>query len=785
MSTGSAQRLSRGILLLVATTSGLLFAQNSRQRHRSVPARAQMPRPTLQTDELSEHLKAAQTYQIAEAWPAAEKENRAAAALALERLGNLESLQGAPEKATKDLQDSIALKDDPSARTDLAIIFMRQQKIEPALAQITEALKANEKDFRAQHVAGKLEYMAGHYAEAVAHLEKSVALKADPEAAYTLGMAYLRDKNKERASLLFEEMLAAASDKATAHVLFGRAYRDAGYFEPAVKELESAIAVDPETPRAHFYLGLTYLLEHDMAAFPLARKQFAEEARRHPQDFYSHYFLGMMSAMEKDNAAAIPELLKATALNPRSPDAWLYLGQAQLDSGDLVAAEKSLSSAVRTTSDISRNAFQVQRAHFMLSRIYSRTNRKADSEKELTIAAQQKKLSLAEAREVIADIIDPKVESSDAVRAIAERSAHSDPELNSSDDLAHPPVLPEAEQASIQSARRQLQATLADCYNNLGVIAVKRGETSTALEHFATAAQWNPALPGVNRNLGIMAFRAQDYARAVPALEVASKAAPEDALIRRMLGMSYYIQNDFAKAAQTLHPIAEQLYDDPTVISAYGDSLAKSQRLQEARAVFTRIAEAAPADADAQFSAAQGFSAADDYGRALDLFRKVSALQPAYPKAHYSAGQCLIRLNRLPEAEAEFRKELQRDPVDPQSRYHLAYVLMETQQKDQARALLEALVQEQPTYGDAQYQLGKLLLDNGDLKNSIPHLESAAATQPEREYPHYQLSIAYRRDGRTGEADRELKLYQQMKAAQRNRPIRGMEPQVSVGPGDQ
>jgi tetratricopeptide (TPR) repeat protein len=770
------------LLLLASSSHGQTKSHHgpgASARHSSPNVDRKSPAPTAPArDELQEHVKAAQTYQIAQDWPAAERENRSAAALALRRIGDLDLRANKLEEAEAHLRESLAMKDDPAAHTDLSILLMRQRKVDPALEQVNAALAQDDNNGRAHHMAGKLEYMRGHYGEAVAHLEKAVVMAPDPEAAYTLGMSYLKQRNLQRASMLFEEMEIAAKDKAGAHVLFARAYRDTDYIEQSIEHLKRAIAINPDAPRVHFFLGLAYLLEHDMAVFPQAREQFAEEARRHPQDYNSHYFMGMISAMQKDYAAATPELLKATSIKGSDPDPWLYLGQAQFETGDNAAALLNLRKAVELTKDVSRNSYQIQRAHFMLSRIYSRLGQKDEAAKEVALSADLRKQSLANSREVIGEIVNPSQDLAAAIRSAAEQTSKTDSEA--ADELLSPqeePVI--KEEAAITSLRQKLSASIADAYNNLGVISARADDVPSAIQHLTAAVKWNPSLAGANRNLGILAFKSQDYEHAVPALQAALRAKSDDMLVRRMLGMAQYLRSDFAPAAETLQPIAASLYPDPVLVSAYGNSLARSQRLEEARAVFVKVAADNPSSAEAQLAAAKGFSAADSYEEALKYFHNALLLRPNLLQAHYGAGQCLIRLHRLPEAAAEFRKELELDPSEASARYHLAYVLLESQQKDEARKILESLVQEKPEYANAQYQLGKLLLDAGELKDAIPHLESATQTDPDRDYSHYQLSIAYRKDGRAEEAERELKAYQQIKATQRNRPIPGMQEPVS------
>jgi hypothetical protein len=54
---------------------------------------------------------------------------------------------------------------------------------------------------------------------------------------------------------------------------------------------------------------------------------------------------------------------------------------------------------------------------------------------------------------------------------------------------------------------------------------------------------------------------------------------------------------------------------------------------------------------------------------------------------------------------------------------------------------------------------------------AISNLEAGSKLSPESDYIHYQLAMAYRRDARVSDADRELKLYQDLKDRHRGRDV--------------
>ena len=98
----------------------------------------------------------------------------------------------------------------------------------------------------------------------------------------------------------------------------------------------------------------------------------------------------------------------------------------------------------------------------------------------------------------------------------------------------------------------------------------------------------------------------------------------------------------------------------------------------------------------------------------------------------------------------------------------MALTLIERKIKiDEAIKLLNEAVALRFDYADAHYQLGKIYNERGETEKAIAELETAANSGTKKDYIHYQLSIAYRKAARKTDADRELKLYQELKAANR------------------
>lgn len=729
-------------------------------------------------DPLQRHLGAAQTYQLSGDLNQAAIENRTVIAIALSRLGAIAIRERNFAEAVRLLNDSLSGRDDTNTHADLAIAYMRLLEIDKAVEQARLAIALDEKNSRAHHLLGKLFYMKADYAGALSALERAVVLHPDLDAAYTLGMTYLRLKQIERAKLLFEEMQSALSKSAHAHLLFGRAFEETGFSTEAEKEFRKAIAVDDKAPRAHFYLGYVILQHGGSERLHEAREEFERELKSDPQSIYANFFLGVLASTENEHAKAITNLQEATRLSPQFGEAYLFLGQSQAELGH-PDAEKNLRRAIELTSDVAHNSYQIKKAHFVLGRLLLKSGRQAEAEKELAKARDLQGKSLETSRQEISSILSD-VQKTAGVTAASEIAASKPTEAGAGtvkSENGAPEVLLIEEtllDSQLASRYRKLKADLseilAQAFHNLGVSAAQQGELPTSLEHFATAAKWKPDLPGLDRNWGIVSFRANQYESAIPPLRRQVELHPEDTLARRMLGVSFYITRAFQSVVQTLTPLERRIGSDPELAYIYGVSLMQVAEHKKAGQLFEALAAQNRNNAEARFYSGQGFMMLEDYERALSEFRLAAELDPKMLQVHYNAGQSLIRLNRLSEAEREFRKELELNSADVTAKYHLAYVLLEQkQQVPDALTLLREVVSTHPQYADAQYQLGKTLIDQGEINQAIEHLETAARAEPTKDYIHYQLSIAYRRVSRDADADRELQLYRELKAANRNR----------------
>jgi tetratricopeptide (TPR) repeat protein len=334
---------------------------------------------------------------------------------------------------------------------------------------------------------------------------------------------------------------------------------------------------------------------------------------------------------------------------------------------------------------------------------------------------------------------------------------------------AKPSSVTQAQLKALRSHESELGSILANSFNDWGTAEARMNEDGQALRHFQEAERWGASTPGVMNNLGLIAFRMKNFPESARAFRAVVAASPQDVKARLFLGLSLFSIDEFAEAAKAFGPISDVALQDPRSAYAMIYSLARSNQQGQANELLDKVTEQDP-PTEVLNLLCQIYNTTENYEQSAACFRRVYQKAPNTPRAHYQVAVALIRLDRPTEAIPELRLEQQISPDDPDVEYQLAYALLQTSQKDEAATLLRKVVAQKPDHPQAQYELGKLLLEQGDVAEAVTHLELAAHSDNSKDYIHYQLQSAYRRAGRTADADRELAVYRSIKAQHREIP---------------
>ena len=674
--------------------------------------------------------------------------------------------QGKPQEAIDLYRESLALAPSTARRLEFASALLRSGNTAAAIPE-TDAVIADEpNNANAWMIRGSALREAGRGKEAVDALTHALELRSDANIAFALGATYLSLHEKAKADAIFHRLIEVSGQNAIWYVAVGDAYRDAGYMDDAVASLKAGLVKDPKVPHGEFFLGLTYLQMNQWGPNSDSFQHLRKAVAQSPHEYVGNFYLGALESTDGSDLPSSDQHLHAAAeADPTQPEVWLYLGNNANREHKTADAKQYLQRSIDLTgTDEARNGYQVRRAYFALGRLLIAEGQRPEGEALL-------------ARYKVAE--QAAVALSGKSIAATEKGAAPDSPLSSLAAVAPPPA-PQEQQTDANVATRKLQdeaetrlhTLLAASLNDLGTAEARQHDYDAALRDFKESTRWDETKPLVLRNLGIAAFRVKDNAEAARALALyrdrqAEAKQPIDAHAQLMLALAQFEQGNFVESSRSFAPVETLALEDPSTAYSYAFALARSGHSQEANHIADTLS-AKELSPELLPLVCHLYIDTENYAGSQTCYRRALASDPHLALAHYEIGESLIHLDRPAEAIPELREELALAPDDPNVRTSLAFALMQTSQKAEARTLLEATTKDHPEHAQAQYEFGKLLLADGDFNDSILHLEASEQADGSKDYVHYQLGTAYRKAGRTSDAEREFKTYREIKDRSRD-----------------
>ena len=631
-----------------------------------------------------------------------------------------------------------------AALRSLALVHMQLGQPAEAVAILTKASARAPKDLQSRRLLAEALAAAGQQAEAVQTLEEAHAsAPADAEMMFLLAAAYLRTSRLDAAAALFEKVAAARPIPAT-WVLIGRTYRDFRIFDRARAALNKALAQDPTTRRAHYYLGTLAVMSEGDVPLEEAIRHFRAELKLSPKDPVVNLRLGMALADARQEQAALRPLEMAARLAP-SAVALHHLGRSQLAVGQTDAAVGSLRRALALAAAEGDAPSRLSRIHYQLA-LALRATGSAEAAAHFDAAKSGSEQQADAERERLARYMNEPAEGASATAATLAL------------DSPFAGIAP----AQREAAAARVNTALARAYVNLGVMRAQAQQFARAGEFFARAAAVDPAFPQLQFFLGSALFNAKQYGNAAAALTRAVAADPGEPTARRMLALAHFNTGAYRQAADLLATDAQR-EADPALQYTYGLALVRSDRAREAEAVFTRMLADHGDRAEIHVILGQAHAQQGNFDAAVEALDRARRLKADVPDASATLGLMYLKQGKLADAAAALREELRHNPGHVLARHTLASVLDLEGQSGEALALLRQVLDEQPEFGDARYLLGKILLAAGDAGQAVSHLEAAVRLSPDDASYHYQLSLAYRKVGQTALADTHLARFQALK----------------------
>ncbi|HEX4039408.1 MAG TPA: tetratricopeptide repeat protein [Acidobacteriaceae bacterium] len=334
-----------------------------------------------------------------------------------------------------------------------------------------------------------------------------------------------------------------------------------------------------------------------------------------------------------------------------------------------------------------------------------------------------------------------------------------------------------------------------------GQAALRAGDSATAARDFTAALQLDPSSVEAHANLGAIAFFRGDCQAAEPHFRAALRAAPSLTKAQALLGVCEHRLGEPAAADDMKEAFAK--LDDPRLHLQIGIELAnlyyQQGDLEATASILRSLVATNPDNVDVLFFAQRVYSELAD-----NTLNKLAILAPNSARMEQLIAERLINAGDLKDAVIHYRKAIALDPRLPGMHFELAEALMEgtphdaAAQQEAARELQSAIridgdspgvecelgrvallqfhtadaethykkaAAMDPHNAAAQMGLADLAQKQGNLQQAATYLHQAVESDPLNADAHYQLCQIDKRLNLDAEAQKELKLFLDIRAS--------------------
>lgn len=328
----------------------------------------------------------------------------------------------------------------------------------------------------------------------------------------------------------------------------------------------------------------------------------------------------------------------------------------------------------------------------------------------------------------------------------------------------------------------RIDPTNASAHANLGLALFEEMNYASAAQEFRAALRLQPDLWNAEALLGISEFRLGKHGQA-KSLLTASVNHLSDAKLKSEAGMDLvtlcYQSKDLDPCVDVVQTLLQIRPLTPgtlyTAYRFYTDLATRS---------LSELVRTAPDSAEVHEVLGGALASHGDFPGAMAQYRKALRISPHLASAHYELGLMILANSQTPaaleEAAQQFELSLKAEPIGANSEYMLGEVeWLQSKPKQALQWYLRAL-ELRPDLVDAHIAAGKALTRLGEPARALAQLQDAVRLDPRNEVAHYRLAQAYRKLGRTRDADREDAIFQTLRNS--HEPVRALYQEVEQQP---
>ena len=269
---------------------------------------------------------------------------------------------------------------------------------------------------------------------------------------------------------------------------------------------------------------------------------------------------------------------------------------------------------------------------------------------------------------------------------------------------------------------------------------------------------------GEAQALARQAYEARRYDDAAQHFTRAVKVCGPSVVLWLALGQAQLLARHPAEALATLERIPADSPDYVAALKVKAKAQYLLRRDDDAKATLKRAAERAPEDAEVPYDLGRIDYQQGRHAEAAELLRRATTLDPGSYKAWDALGLATEALGNVHEAQQLYLKAIalvhQAHPHYDVVYANFADLMIKVGDYQRAFDLAAEAAARNPDEARNFFLAGKALAQLARADISLRWFERAIVLDPDYPEAHYQLAQAYRRLGRTADAERALKAFQ-------------------------
>jgi putative PEP-CTERM system TPR-repeat lipoprotein len=658
--------------------------------------------------------------------------------------------------AAKELQIAIRLgAEDPNTLLLLAQSLLKQGNLEEVIDKIQVPDGAS-RPFAARVLAVRAQalVMSGKPEKAEAMFHE--ALELDPQAIDAItGLARfeLTRKHLEPALKQAEQAIAIDPDDLQAWLIRAEAQQGLGRVAEARQAYERSLELAPDHPSALIGLATLDLQDGDVEA---AKKRIDRTVEVAPHRIAGHYLQALMAYQEQDYDRAADILGNILMGTREHLPSQLLLGTIRYRQGQLEQARDRLSLFV-TRVPGNPNARKLLAATLMklrqadkaieiltpiadaspddpqiLALLGSAHVQNGDTERGTELLSRAAELA-PEAPAIRTQLALTQLASGNTEAAIIELQTAADLGMSQADFLLVITHIRQKEYDQAIATSKKLIEKMSDNpapYNLLGAALAGKGDDEGARKAFAQALAMNPDATASRFNVARMDLRAGQREEAITNLDIILAKHPGhlgSATTRAGLA----IQDGEQDQAQALLVAAYESHRDSVraglVLSRF---YLQTKKPLDALRITREVSNKHGDNAAVQRVLGMALAATGDQQGARDAFRKVVAANPDSIADRQRLAITELGTGKLRSAEKNLRPVVAAKPDNLQLTATLAALHIQLKHYTDAMTLATRLQQEAPDSAIGYRLVGDIIAATGDPKDAVPLYRQAIAKNP-------------------------------------------------------